>query len=133
MARGRGEVGPHPVDIAVGRKLAERRVSLGFNQTELGRALDLTFQQVQKYEKGTNRISSSKLWAAANFLKVDIGYFFEGLPIEYPADATAEAQNSQSSPTRHSLEIAKLVTGLSTAHQKLVLELVRGLREARAD
>ena len=131
MARGRGEAGPHPVDIAVGRRLAERRVSLGFNQSELGRALDLTFQQVQKYEKGSNRISSSKLWAAANFLKVDIGYFFDGLPVEYPTDAAASEQDAQASPTRHSLEIAKLVTGLSGAHQKLVLELVKGLRDAR--
>ena len=61
MARGKGEDGPHPVDRHVGRRVCEKRISLGYNQSDLGRALGLTFQQVQKYEKGTNRISASKL------------------------------------------------------------------------
>lgn len=56
---------PDPVDVWVGARVAARRNALGKNQSELGRALGLTFQQVQKYERGVNRISSSKLWAAA--------------------------------------------------------------------
>ena len=77
MARGTGEDGPHPVDRFVGRKVCEKRISLGYNQSDLGRALGLTFQQIQKYEKGANRISASKLWDIARFFKVDIGYFLK--------------------------------------------------------
>jgi transcriptional regulator with XRE-family HTH domain len=52
---------PHPVDVHVGRRVCEKRLSFGYNQSDLGRALGLTFQQIHKYEKGANRISASKL------------------------------------------------------------------------
>lgn len=61
MARGKGEDGPHPVDRHVGRRVCEKRLALGYNQSDLGRALGLTFQQIQKYEKGDNRIAISTL------------------------------------------------------------------------
>lgn len=67
---------PHPVDIAVGAEIARRRIALGLNQSDLGRALGVTFQQVQKYEKGTNRVSASKLSMAAATLKCAVGDFF---------------------------------------------------------
>lgn len=60
--------GPNPIDVYVGGEVAKRRMILGYNQTDLGKALGLTFQQVQKYEKGANRISASKLFAIAAFL-----------------------------------------------------------------
>lgn len=66
----------HPVDLHVGQRIRARREALGFNQSELGRALGLTFQQVQKYENGANRVSASKLHTTAEFLKVPVGYFF---------------------------------------------------------
>ena len=68
------------IDCNVGRQLRFRRVELGFSQTVVADALGIKFQQIQKYEKGTNRVSASRLWDLADFLKVDIGYFFEGLP-----------------------------------------------------
>ncbi len=71
--------GPDPVDVHVGKRVRERRVSLGMSQTDLGDYLRLTFQQIQKYEKGTNRISASKLWALSHFFKVPVEWFFEGL------------------------------------------------------
>ena len=74
MARGTADGGPHPVDRHVGRRVCEKRISLGYNQSDLGKALGLTFQQIQKYEKGANRVSASKLWDIARFFKVDIGY-----------------------------------------------------------
>ena len=67
---------PHPVDLAVGAKVAELRKFRGLSQSDLGRALRLTFQQVQKYEKGTNRISCSKLTMIASTLGVTPAYFF---------------------------------------------------------
>ena len=71
--------GPNPVDVHVGRRVRERRLSLGMSQAKLGEYLGLTFQQIQKYEKGKNRISASKLWALSHFFKVPVEWFFEGL------------------------------------------------------
>ncbi|MFA5123456.1 helix-turn-helix domain-containing protein [Zavarzinia sp.] len=69
----------NPVDVHVGARVKLRRQLLGLSQTELGNALDLTFQQVQKYEKGTNRISASKLHKMAEVLDVPISFFFDGV------------------------------------------------------
>ena len=80
MARGKGEEGPHPVDRHVGRRVCEKRLALGYNQSDLGRALGLTFQQIQKYEKGANRISASRLYFTAKILGVPVQFFFEELP-----------------------------------------------------
>ena len=71
--------GPDPIDVHVGGRVRERRVSLGMSQMDLGEYLRLTFQQIQKYEKGANRISASKLWALSHFFKVPVEWFFEGL------------------------------------------------------
>lgn len=68
---------PHQIDIHVGNRLRSRRLVLGLSQEKLGERLGITFQQIQKYEKGTNRVSASKLQAAASVLNVPIGYFFE--------------------------------------------------------
>ena len=76
MARGTGEDGPHPVDRHVGRRVCEKRISLGYNQSDLGRALGLTFQQVQKYEKGANRVSASRLHQVATALGCSVADFF---------------------------------------------------------
>jgi transcriptional regulator with XRE-family HTH domain len=79
MRRSVIEHGPHPVDIEVGARLTALRKARGYNQSDLGRALGLTFQQVQKYEKGTNRISVGRMVEIAKVLGVDIHFFFEGL------------------------------------------------------
>ena len=128
MARGKGEDGPHPVDRHVGRRVCEKRLALGYNQSDLGRALGLTFQQIQKYEKGANRISASKLWDIARFFKVDIGYFFEGLNGVQEGVAEDGAAFEHDFPvTRYTIEISRLAPQLSTTQQKLVLELVRDM------
>ncbi|CAN5217150.1 helix-turn-helix transcriptional regulator [soil metagenome] len=127
MARGAGEDGPHPVDRHVGRRVCEKRISLGYNQSDLGRALGLTFQQIQKYEKGANRISASKLWDIARFFKVDIAYFFQGLGQGQPgmAEDGAPAFDHDFPSTRYSIEIGRLAPQLSTRQQKLALDIIR--------
>lgn len=136
MARGRGAEGPHPVDRYVGRRVCEKRVELGFNQSDLGRAIEVTFQQVQKYEKGTNRISASKLWQVARFFNVDISYFFEGLAggeaVAGVAEESAGFQHERQ-PTRYSIEISRLAPQLSPARQKLALELIREMTAREAE
>jgi transcriptional regulator with XRE-family HTH domain len=71
---------PNPIDIHVGGRVRMRRHMLDMSQTALGDALGLTFQQVQKYEKGTNRISASRLQDISRVLQVSVPFFFEGAP-----------------------------------------------------
>jgi transcriptional regulator with XRE-family HTH domain len=72
--------GPDPSDVHVGKRVRMRRMMLGRSQTQLGEALGITFQQVQKHEKGTNRISASRLQQISETFQVPVGFFFEGLP-----------------------------------------------------
>jgi transcriptional regulator with XRE-family HTH domain len=71
---------PNPVDKHVGSRVRMRRMMLGMSQGKLGDALGLTFQQVQKYEKGTNRIGASRLQHISHILRVPVPFFFEGAP-----------------------------------------------------
>lgn len=98
--------GPHHVDIAVGRRVRTRRIFLGISQERLGRELGVTFQQVQKYERGTNRISASCLFEIARILGVPPSYFFE------------EVDNNQVPVESHS-------TGNDSLSRRETLELVR--------
>ncbi len=86
---GRGTGKPHPVDVHVGARVRLRRVLLGMTQTDLGDAIGLTFQQVQKYERGTNRISASRLCELSRVLDVSIEYSFEDMPPEVAAGSLA--------------------------------------------
>ena len=71
---------PNPTDKHVGSRVRMRRMMLGMSQEKLGDALGLTFQQVQKYEKGTNRIGASRLQQISHILQVPVSFFFEGAP-----------------------------------------------------
>jgi len=71
---------PNPIDKHVGNQVRMRRLMLGMSQTKLGDALGLTFQQVQKYEKGTNRIGASRLHHICQILQVPVSFFFESAP-----------------------------------------------------
>ena len=71
---------PNPIDIHVGRRVRLRRTLLGMSQEKLGHALGLTFQQVQKYERGVNRIGSSRLYHLSQILDVPVSFFFDDMP-----------------------------------------------------
>ena len=73
----------------LGNKLKLRRLALGLTQTKVAKAINVTFQQIQKYEKGTNGVSSSRLMQLANFLKVPITYFYEDFP-SYKAEGSSD-------------------------------------------
>ena len=70
---------PNPIDVHVGRRLRLRRTLLGMSQEKLGEAVRLTFQQIQKYERGVNRIGSSRLYQLSQILDVPVSFFFDGL------------------------------------------------------
>ncbi len=74
-----GEFGPRPVDVHVGGRVRASRTLIGMSQEELGKHLGLTFQQIQKYEKGMNRIAASRLWVISLVLGRPISWFFEGI------------------------------------------------------
>jgi transcriptional regulator with XRE-family HTH domain len=70
----------HPVNVHAGRRVRQRRTLLGMSESKLGDAVGLTFQQIQKYERGTNRMSSSRLFEFAKVLDVPVSYFFDAMP-----------------------------------------------------
>jgi len=74
-----GEFGPRPVDVHVGGRVKARRTLIGMSQEDLGKHVGLTFQQIQKYEKGMNRIGAGRLWRFSLILGQPISWFFEGI------------------------------------------------------
>ena len=93
---------PNPIDMHVGSRVRMRRILIGMSQEKLGDALGLTFQQVQKYEKGTNRIGASRLQQIAKALDVVPSFFFDGMPApeDRPAGAPGFAEDGGSSLRR---------------------------------
>lgn len=89
---------PNPIDRHVGSRVRMRRMLAGISQEKLGEALGLTFQQIQKYEKGANRISASRLQQIAKKLEVPVSFFFDGAP---GGDATPTASFADSSSTAY--------------------------------
>lgn len=89
---------PNPTDKHVGARVRMRRMMLGMSQEKLGDALGLTFQQVQKYEKGANRIGASRLQQIAEVLQVPVSFFFEGAP-SAPGHSASNGISEAPSPT----------------------------------
>src|SRR3546814_6734616 len=86
----RREGGPNPVDVHVGSRVRLRRTLLGMSQEKLGEAIGLTFQQVQKYERGANRIGASRLFDLSRVLDVPVDFFFDEMPDEVAASSPAQ-------------------------------------------
>ncbi len=101
--RGRGaKIGP--IDVHVGARLRVRRKLLGMSQTTLGEAIGLTFQQVQKYENGANRISASRLFDLLRVLDVPLEYFFDDMPPEVAASSPAQGGGKANKPPGYELD-----------------------------
>jgi transcriptional regulator with XRE-family HTH domain len=116
--RGQG-AGPHPIDLHVGARVRLRRNMLGQSQTQLGDALGITFQQIQKYERGANRIGASRLLEMARILDVPIGFFYdEADPVRAPAmrGFTAPAEETNASDPLQAQETVELVTAYYQVH-----------------
>jgi transcriptional regulator with XRE-family HTH domain len=128
-----------PVDLHVGARLRQRRNEVGLSQDQLGRATGLTFQQIQKYERGINRVSASKLFHLAKVLDVVPGFFFDGLPqgqamlrvAEDGGQAQLEGEppgNQSAQHKRETRELCDAFQRITDAKQrKHVLELIKGL------
>ena len=121
---------PNPVDKYVGSRVRMRRIMLGMSQEKLGDALGLTFQQVQKYEKGTNRVGASRIQQISEILQVPISFLFEGGPSGTP---NAEGFGEGSSPayisdflaTSEGLALTRAFTRISDAKlRRSIVEMV---------
>ncbi len=108
----------------LGSKLKMRRLALGLTQTKVAQAINVTFQQIQKYEKGTNGISSLRIMQLANFLKVPVVYFFEDFP-DYVANHNNES--IQSEDINYSF-LAKLFVGLSEPQKEKIMQVLKNTR-----
>lgn len=126
------EHGPNRVDIHVGSQVRKRRKSLGLSQEALAQSIGLTFQQVQKYERGANRISASKLFEISKALKTKPGRFFDGLDNAEGREefflTQPEANVSAFLNTTEGLEIAHAFPAIKKpAIRRKILELVRAI------
>tara|TARA_B110000263_G_C14782125_1_gene273703 strand:+ start:105 stop:473 length:369 start_codon:yes stop_codon:yes gene_type:complete len=110
-------------NVHLGGKLRIRRLALGLTQTKVAQAINVTFQQIQKYEKGTNGISSLRIMQLSKFLKVPVIYFFEGF-----AEFDNIADNENSSLDLNYSFLTKLFVGLSEEHKEKVLSVLKNTR-----
>ena len=123
---------PNPVDVHVGARVRLRRTLLGMSQERLGEALGLTFQQVQKYERGANRIGASRLFDLARALQVPVGFFFDDLPDGVAGDSppVAATPNDDQMQRRETIELVRAFYRIQdpTARRRLY-ELTRSIAD----
>ena len=126
----RGE-GPNPIDIHVGQRLRLRRTLLGLSQETLGEAVGITFQQLQKYERGANRISASRLFNLSQVLGVPVTFFFDDLPVqdmETELEEQSETQEFESMARRETLELVRAYYRIPEENiRRRTFELVKAL------
>jgi transcriptional regulator with XRE-family HTH domain len=123
---------PNPIDKHVGSRVRMRRMMLGMSQEKLGNSLGLTFQQVQKYEKGTNRIGASRLQQISQILQVPVSFFFEGAPnvgtsprVEGMGEAPSPAYVSDFLATSDGLALTKAFMRISDSKlRRRIVDLV---------
>ena len=121
----------NPVDVHVGTRVRLRRMLLGMSQEKLGEHLGLTFQQIQKYEKGINRIGASRLFDLSRVLAVPVQFFYEELPVSAGDGASGFAEQPESYAveflsSREGLELNKAFARITDARvRRSIVELVR--------
>jgi transcriptional regulator with XRE-family HTH domain len=132
---------PNPIDVHVGARIRLRRTLLGVSQEKLAEAIGLTFQQVQKYEKGSNRVSSSRLYDLARILEVPLSYFFEDMSAGVSAQTPSALMKSKHQPEiapghdplakRETLEFVRAYYRIADpAVRKRVFELTKAVAKA---
>jgi len=132
---------PHHIDVHVGSRVRLRRMFIGMSQERLGEQMSLTFQQIQKYEKGTNRIGASRLFQLAEVLNVPVGFFFEGLDVPHPAAQAAGFAEPNSETyvmdfldSREGVELNRAFVRIKDPKvRKSIVDMVRAMADAEQD
>ena len=125
---------PNPIDVHVGSRIRLRRNMISMSQEKLGEALGITFQQIQKYEKGTNRVGASRLQQISQVLGVPVSFFFEDAPGEAPPGGVAESQSTgfvvDFLSSAEGLQLNRAFARISDAKvRRKIIELVRTLAD----
>ena len=129
---------PNPVDKYVGSRVRMRRIMLGMSQEKLGEALGLTFQQIQKYEKGTNRVGASRIQQISEILQVPVSFLFEGGPTgttnsEGFSEGTSPAYVSDFLATAEGLALTRAFTRINDAKlRRSIVDLVEQIAAREA-
>jgi transcriptional regulator with XRE-family HTH domain len=127
---------PHPVDIHVGRRLRLKRTILGMSQESVGKQIGVTFQQIQKYERGINRMGASRLYDFAKALGVPVSYFFDGFgdytaqegAALYAAEPNASGYEAESVNNRETLEVMRAYYRIKNpAVRKRIVDLIKAM------
>jgi transcriptional regulator with XRE-family HTH domain len=133
---------PNPVDVHVGSRVRLRRTLLGMSQEKLGQAVNLTFQQIQKYERGANRVGASRLYQLSRILDVPVSYFFEEMPedvakpeklAEMMDEPEAEEQKADPLSRRETLELVRAYYKIDNPRvRKRLFELTKSIARLAA-
>jgi transcriptional regulator with XRE-family HTH domain len=127
---GRGTGVPNPIDVHVGKRVRMRRLLLGMNQETLANALGLTFQQVQKYEGGANRVSASRLKAMSDILNVPIAFFFSDMEADDARPTREEREWRDRMERPETIELIRLYYAIPDSRvRQQFLELVKSVAE----
>ncbi len=123
----------HPVDIHVGKRIRHRRWMVGMTQQQLAEQVGIKFQQIQKYETGTNRVSASRLWDIAESLNVSVGFFFDGLD---EGDTESVPENSVDTDVpadiladKEALDLVKSYYSIPETQRRKLFDLARSLSD----
>ena len=112
----------------LGSKLRMRRLSLGLTQTKVAQAINVTFQQIQKYEKGTNGISSLRIMQLANFLKIPIVFFFEDFPMYQNSNENIDSSTGVEKEDLNYSFLAKLFSSLDEVKKDKIFQVLKNTR-----
>lgn len=120
------------IDALVGGRIRARRTALGYSQTELGDAVGVKFQQIQKYESGANRVSASRLWAIAETLDVPVTFFFEGLETNEAPKQSGIRDTMDFLSDGRSVDLARNFMRLPEMQKRAVLDIVESMTKGGA-
>ncbi|WP_306112487.1 helix-turn-helix domain-containing protein [Roseovarius sp. MMSF_3448] len=122
---------PGIIDTHVGMRIRERRKAIGMSQLTLGKAMGLTFQQIQKYETGANRVSASKLFMMAEIFKCNMLYFWSGLPASYALEGVRK--DKLSAQNAYEVAVLTAVRQCSESSRAALLTVIQRMAEAKRD
>ncbi len=117
----------HPVDVYVGQRVRQRRLLLGMTMRQLGNSVGIKFQQIQRYETGTDRISASRMWDIATAMKVPVSLFFKGLDDAAPDMGTVPGDPFNDEKAR---DLVRTYYGIPKNQRRHIFDLIHLLGEA---
>ena len=122
---------PNQTDVYIGKRMKMQRLARGLSQTDIAKRLGITFQQIQKYERGVNRVGAGRLQEMANLLGVTPAFFFEDGPRLKPGQSEEASETTELLANKYNLALAQAYNRIrSRAVRRNVLELVEGLAES---